>query len=621
MSNSREVMGNWDMNKLISLFTKGTSDFSSLKACFNQTINILHNLIASLHAMNKGFSQESIKIQEVIKELIDQIQNYSEVFVKELIEPSEDFAEVYTRDTKELIERAQKIMKDVETEKEKIEGIKKQYFNYAQSLDKFQEKVVQGLDSVKESTVDEYKVKMRELRSITYSAYLNYSQAVANGNILLKDYEIHFLSIIASIEITEKNRNEYYKQTITKYLAHIDKLIAIYTQKAKLIKGEIQKIGLNLGLKAYFESLSQSVRNPFMPMVCDNYNFMSPTLEMANTNFDFPRKDPNEVNSLEDKEYFTIEFKCSLKIFFNKFNEGIIQQEEVKDILNHLSIPKDRFTFSLFLNGFNDNELILNETQYQVLLELCNHLMTKYLHEENPNTLNLLLEASRKIVVKTEEVKQPFYLQLVNHKIWQDIGIWKRLIDAAIKDMLANKTRKVKEKKGFLGTFKKAVTTNVSKLIPGSKGEIKEVTLEVLQQYCYYLSTSKIELRRVSELYKSYLHEFTTPKLILIDLVTKLMKCQKNPMNNIKLKDVFVNKFKKRCEKYETKGCFALSLAVEYINEKGTLRNMLLLSKYLYKMLRGKIFRQVLVKLNYKITLQQRLKIWIQILDIVSLFE
>eukprot|EP00826_Nyctotherus_ovalis_P059932 TRINITY_DN8378_c0_g9_i1.p1 TRINITY_DN8378_c0_g9~~TRINITY_DN8378_c0_g9_i1.p1 ORF type:complete len:644 (+),score=106.19 TRINITY_DN8378_c0_g9_i1:111-2042(+) len=623
----------WDVSKIASLFTKGATAFANLKSSFSETINILQNLISSLQELKTSFQQEDsfpestkANTQEITKELsllIEQVHEFNRLFDEDLIKPLDDFAASYARDSSELIQRSQKIMRNLKVEKERIEEIRKEYFHRAELLDKFQEEVTQALDSSPESDIIKTsKGKMRELRRTAYQAYQYYSHAVSNGNILVKDYENHFFSLIESIEITEQCRNDYYKQAITKYLAQIDKLTAVYTQKTKLIKRMVPKMGLSAGLKAYFEDSLQSARSPFLPLSCDNYNFMSPTLEMASANFDFPRKDPNEVNSLQDDEYFTIEFKCSLAVLFNKLKQGLeTQAEDIKDVLDHLCTSRNRHTFSLFLDEFSDDEMILGKAQCQILMELCSCLLSKFLGEENPDTLISLLEASRKIVVKTEEVRQPFYLQLVNHKIWQEIDLWRRLIDFSINTKLQSKPKQ--QPTGLLSvlTKVKATVSGVSRLIPEDRTELKKATLDMLQRYCYYLGTPRIELRKVSELYMSYVKEFATPRAILEDLVTRLMRCQKNPLTAIKWKDVHLSKFRDRCKKYETVGCFALSLAVEYLDERIVLRNVLLLSKYLYRMLRRKVFRQVLVKLNLKVSLQQKLHIWMQILDIVIVLK
>lgn len=633
MDSLTDAQAVWGVSRITSLFTKRTTAFANLKSCFSDTANILQNIISSLQELKAGFQQENsfpedtkISTQEITKELsilIKRMHGFNKLFKEDLIRPLDDFAADYTRDSSKLIQQSQKIMKNLEIEKERIEDIKKEYFRHAELLDKFQEEVTQTLDSSPESdTIKTSKGKMRELRRTAYQAYQYYSHAVSNGNILVKDYETHFFSLIESIEITERCRSKYCKQAITEYLTHIDRLIDICIQKANLIKRMIPKVGSNTGLKAYFKSGLQSARSPFLPLSCDNYNFMSPTLEMASANFDFPRKDPNEVNSLRDDEYFTIEFKCSLTVLFNRLKQGLeIQAEDLKDVLDHLSSSKNRLTFSLFLDEFSDDEMILGKAQCQVLMELCSCLLSKCLDEENPNTLISLLEASRKIVMKTEEVRQPFYQQLVDHKIWQETDLWKRLIDFSIHAKLQSKPKQQPTGLFSVLTKVKATVSSVAKLIPEDRTELKKATLETLQQYCYYLGTPGIELRKVSELYMSYVKGFATPRAILGDLVTKLMRCQKNPLAAIKWREVHLSKFRDRCKKYETVGCFALSLAVEYLEERKTLRSVLLLSKYLYRMLRRKVFRQVLVKLNLKVSLQQRLHIWMQILDIVILLK
>jgi hypothetical protein len=546
---------------------------------------------------------------------------------EELIKSMDGFTAYYESNYSSLIQKSQKLLEVVKEDKQKTEKMKVEYFARAEEFNKLQASLISN-------NPDETSIsKSREARRETYESFQNYCLSVKEGNALIKKHENNFFFIVNSIEDIEESKNEFYKQLLLKYTKFIDQVIAMYTQRSKGIKGFLSKAAYRPDIKSHLRNFSSTTKDPFLFLYRVKFNFTSPSYEMTKLKIPLPEK-----HSLTDDLYYKTEYDCILTKAFNSLKAGnSFTPEEKTDIIERLKSPKDRMQFSTFLQHFTaTSQVVISEPEAKSLLELCNHLLDESLEKKeiSPYVLNELLNASRKIIVKLEDCKKSLYSYLIKHNIWKEIDIWKLLIDDSIrakieyiKERKAEKMKNEEAEGGIVGIFSKVkntVSVGVSKILPegiiGSDSIQWESVLDILSQFCFYLSTPRLDFNSILNMYIGYIKEYSIPKVVLRDLVLKLMKCQKTPNCSI-TKDVYINNYTVKGQMYQKKKAFALSLAIKYINDKVILRSILLLSKFLNTKLKVKVFRQVLIHLKIKVSVQQRISIWTQLLNIVRVYS
>eukprot|EP00826_Nyctotherus_ovalis_P018732 TRINITY_DN1564_c0_g1_i5.p1 TRINITY_DN1564_c0_g1~~TRINITY_DN1564_c0_g1_i5.p1 ORF type:complete len:646 (+),score=168.33 TRINITY_DN1564_c0_g1_i5:182-2119(+) len=629
----------WNVEAINSQLSKDDAVFANLKACFSdsgafyrQVTDTLEQIRAGMGIKNPLVADRNKEVRGELFFIAESVRELTKAVNEELMELLDKFSSYYEKNYVVFIKNSQKVLEDAKEEKKKTEKVKEEYFAQAEVFNKLQASLIANDSDI--ALIGTFPVipldKSRKVRKETYESYQKYCRSVKEGNAMIKRHENEFFSIVNSIEELEESRSEFYKRLLAKYIKYVDDVITIYAQRTKTIKTFLSKSVSRPDIKSYLRNFSSTTKDPFLSLYRVKFNFTSPSYEMVKLGIPLPEK-----HSLTDDLFYKTEYDCILTEAFNNLKAGNpLTSEEKTGIIERLKTPKDRLQFATFLQNFTTNQVNISETEAKSLLELCNHLLGESLarKEISPYVLNEMLASSKKVIVNFADGKKPFYSYLVQHDIWKEIDIWKLLIDANIKTKIdfakerkAEKMRSAESEKGLAGIFSKVkhtVTVGVSKLLPegvmGGDSVQWEAALEVLTQFCFYLPVSALEFSSVVNLYLAYVQEFSIPKVVLRDLVLKLMKCQKRP-NELMTKDAYIARYTIKGQMYQKKKAFALSSVIKFIEDKSTLRNMLVLNRFLYAKLKTKVFRQLLVRLKTQVSLHQRLAIWAQILNIVRL--
>lgn len=222
--------------------------------------------------------------------------------------------------------------------------------------------------------------------------------------------------------------------------------------------------------------------------------------------------------------------------------------------------------------------------------------------------------------------------------------VWQKLIDMAITVKVAQaKEARARQKQrdvanrshderpvlgGLFSKMKNAVAFGVSKILPGHKSAeddeesdqylVARSVLNVLTQFAYYLSTPYIKLEKVIALMRKYGQTYKLSPEKLSEVELELKRCQSAPVLPGSKVERQRAKLAAKGKRYGKRGFYILALAVPFLGDKTTLRNLLLTSRGIYNALKGDVFKQVLLRLRIKMSLQTRVQIWSQILDIVN---
>ena len=477
-----------------------------------------------------------------------------------------------------------------------------------------------------------------ESKEATDRLYLNYKNAVKDGNAIIHKQEKEYNNLIQSIERIERARIELGKTLIIRHYKYINQLARIHIDKQQIIESSIQKINTKVTLQPLFKPNE----NPFLPLSYTKY-IPEPIIQNSNVtnllellDFDFVNPISPEPTTA-DTTTFTNKSTESLTLpqVFNKLKSGIgLTSEESENVGNLLNTSEGCLEFVGLLSKFTRYPITLKGEAYQSLSSCCYYLLTSCLNsgEVDPYVLNIVLEASRQVALALEDEKEFLYLQIVQHSIWQSIDVWRAVINSAIENRIScnkeiSKKKEVKDKSKFRDMFNKvkgAVTGGVSILLQTKDTEedvsvydttVWRGTLYVLNSFCYYLSTPYIDQNQVIQLYREFAKKYNIPKEKLRELEQELGKCQ----NELKDRAVTkcIRKLKQR-KKYCKPELHILAMTIKFINNKILLRHILTLGKNANRVLKLKVYRQVLVRLNLNLSLKLRIEIWSSLLNIVN---
>jgi len=497
------------------------------------------------------------------------------------------------------------ILSTVKKSREEVQILENQYIIFTESLDTTK-------NNNKQSISLSYDVG---LTSEIAESYKKYAHTTAKANLVIKKQEKTFMLVIAEIERMESNRIELTKNLLMKHLKLLDQLAKTLISNTQHIESEILKISSKMSLQKSF--FNDHLFHPIMriPYInCDTpqkktrkniplflHSESTPKLLRNNKWGSFLDSSRNNVDlakifdTIKDNRYFTEKERANLANLFNS-SDAFIQ-------------------FSNLLDKLATNPIILKRKAHQSLIEVYNTFLTNYTknRENNPRVLNSILLASRKIM---NEEKEFLYSEIFSHYIWQDMELWRRIIDDEIEIECTKEVNKKTNKLGdFFNKMKTAVTNGMAKILQaGNIESSNKSAIDVLNTFTYYLSNPCINTGKVLKLYKEYGRKYGISKERLSEFELDLRQCQRL---SVKLHRHLYKEKIKKAERYGNERIHILAISVKFIGNKIILRSLLLLSRSVNKMMRVKIYRQVLIKMNVKMNIRQRLKIWLQILDLV----
>eukprot|EP00826_Nyctotherus_ovalis_P015176 TRINITY_DN1428_c0_g2_i1.p1 TRINITY_DN1428_c0_g2~~TRINITY_DN1428_c0_g2_i1.p1 ORF type:complete len:463 (+),score=71.75 TRINITY_DN1428_c0_g2_i1:698-2086(+) len=450
--------------------------------------------------------------------------------------------------------------------------------------------------------------------------------------------------LVQSIEGIEKARIELGKLLIVKHYKCVSQLAKLLIEKSQPLESSIHKTNSKVTLQPLFK-LSE---NPFLPLSCVVYTAKSCSNSQNRKtgdlleDFDFDYTGSSDVvestvdTNANASALLSDDSQLNIVEAFTKIknNKGLAVEERTS-IMSLLNSSEPRSEFIELLTKFTKHPIQLKEEAYYSLSSCCYRLLTAYMNskELDAYALNVLLAASRQVSLSTEGEREFLYAQIVQHDIWQSMSTWRAVIQFAIENRIAynkevggKKSEKSRDKNKFRDIFNKmkgAVAGGVAKIwqtkdteeaISGDSA-VWRGALYILNLFCYYLSTPYINLKQILKLYQELGKQYNMPKDKLSELKQELAKCQ----NELKDKPASkcVRKLKQR-KKYIDPALHILAMAIKFIENKAVLRNMLILNKHASRVLRLKVYRQILVRLDVKLSLKERLQIWGRVLDIVS---
>jgi len=232
--------------------------------------------------------------------------------------------------------------------------------------------------------------------------------------------------------------------------------------------------------------------------------------------------------------------------------------------------------------------------------------------------------------------KKYLFSEISEHKVWENIEIWQKLIDTAldtkIKEIRENAERQKKRlaerranlKKNEIPAyyeFSRKKTTDeedYNKMLSSS-------VAGVLQQFTGYFSSYKVDLLKAKQLIRKYgkRYKVDTKKLFEMEIELQIPRKSLEFDKNLLRKSVIKKKqekYNENIKKINGKILLIFKSAIPFCDNL-ILRNLLALNRNTYEILKIKIFKHILITKNIPISMSNRLKIWSQIINLVFLIN
>eukprot|EP00826_Nyctotherus_ovalis_P018027 TRINITY_DN15355_c0_g1_i2.p1 TRINITY_DN15355_c0_g1~~TRINITY_DN15355_c0_g1_i2.p1 ORF type:complete len:336 (-),score=57.96 TRINITY_DN15355_c0_g1_i2:31-1038(-) len=259
---------------------------------------------------------------------------------------------------------------------------------------------------------------IEKLAREAYEKYHKYSQAVFNANAHIKKQEETYKTLTGLIEEVEKNRTLLCRSLLLKYFKFTQELASLYTTK-------VQSFIASLSLIEY-QPPTPPESSPFQPI--------------ERTQYIFSAGDASSVEAVpskfaSDEQYFDAEAQGTIRRALESVVAGAsFDLEEKSGLLSWLNTPLTRSYFAHFLKEVALDLPVLNREGYQSVKELCNYLLTEWITQgdNQESTLDNILLSSKGIVGQIDNTREFLYSQIIRHGVWQEIDIWKKLIDKKI---------------------------------------------------------------------------------------------------------------------------------------------------------------------------------------------
>jgi len=216
-------------------------------------------------------------------------------------------------------------------------------------------------------------------------------------------------------------------------------------------------------------------------------------------------------------------------------------------------------------------------------------------------------------------------MEMSGHSIWKSIEQWQKILDNVL-DTKVTATREVTEerKKKIIKKQIQSIKANSTLFLNKSIFEMdeyeKNLTLLAklaLQQYTPYMISYNVDMKSATELILQYAKKYKLEPITTFELIIEFYTNKKIET------DSYISKLKRKYKKLH-EVCKnndinkVLMLSVPYLNKK-EMRNLLLLNKTTYEVLKRTIFKQVLIKTYKPLPIQLHLQIWSQLLNLVSI--
>jgi len=610
-----------------------------------KSILALSGFHKNLPETSYSFKTASEAIGKELELFSSEILNSKSQIEQDIIEPLEVFKEHFEKNCSKLSKQGINIISELSESRKQAEKEHKNYLSSAEKLEKTQLALQNVVDSIKnENSPTHYSSALKEKTQNVIEKKTKHDQdqekyknSVSESNKTLELKMKEYDTLGETLLQLDESRVGLMKSLLTKHVKYMEQIAQSFISKITNMKNIIECINAQSDTELFVSENENLALNPlFIPLEYEPYAYKNPEIEAVGPVPAKLKGPPEEskgndvirlafeeaIICITDAKALTIEQRTMLIEYLHK-NEG---REAFADILSNISRPMCINSIESFRN----------------MSEIVNYLLNTYMMDSVPDDeiLTIVINVSRLVYCIVDGKKQFLYSAIYTNSIWQDIARWRELINLAIqqkveelqetamrrKAMMNQNLISPESKKSIIRRFKKAfggIFASPEKE-PAIKQELNDkklissAAMNVLFYYTAILVNYRVKTNEAKMLVRYFGKMYGVEKIKLCEAELDLMILQ--PLHSVNLKTNMKEKWVKVQEKIDRKykgnlKAMILAKTIKFINDKQTLRNIMLLSKEIKEIIRIPIFKQVLAKLQLKMPIKIRGQIWSQILE------
>jgi len=566
----------------LKILTKFFKDFQDNMDFAMKMVWYIQDVCKAIPDASYSLKYASDIIQKELGNFLIDIVDIKELIQKDVREPLQRFEEGFSATSGQFHKQGNGLMDELANIRKSVDRTKSAYFKSAKDLESAQGVLKSITDLDKESRKIRGKnITVLEKKSRMDEALEEYQKSLHNAN---KEIELKLSdckNLADSIFQLDESRIEIIKYTLTKFINYTEQITRAFTKRSELMKASIKHINSNNDINKSLNKDSQSINPLFSYLEYEEYKYKNPLLK------DKPLNDYTKIQIAFNKAMISITSKVQWTT------------EEKTTLIEYLHRSEGKEVLSKVLNNIREPFYIPFTTSFNDLGDLVVYLLNvMVMEQENESILNVILRASTRVHSLIDGKNKFLYTLLIGHDIFKDIGTWKLLIGIAIKEAIG------KVKKQFVNN---EYNTIISKPISEEsknkemRKQISKDVFRILNEYASLLNSFKVNSKETKFLLRDYGRKYGLNIKSLYEIELNLIIQQPLYINgNHKINS--------------SKRLTVIKLSISYIDNKQTLRKILLLNSGIYKSLRLDVYRQVLNSFN--IPMQTRGEIWMRILQI-----
>ena len=503
-----------------------------------------------------GNIQFSLNLQDFYSfhnEFFNSISNSSKKMKEEIISPLENFSKTINRDYLNNISTLELIISSLETQNERIDKLKKSYYQEYEIVEKMEKESIKTANSnMSNQEINNLHEKLLKQREIMENKSLLYRKEINIANQLYLEYENNFRIIFNDIEQLEEKKRTFIRSIIDNYLKLFHNSLTWFNGMINMFKNNINQYNIPKDIKDFSnDSIKNniSLQNKWNIFSFQSYDkYKSELNQIININeMNYEEEDDalkGLIQGIGSGNLMNIE--CIEKIssetpefdIFNEkhFQENYISTSEYEEttiknfcssILSQNNIFDDLLNKILSLINKSDEkffvkffQIFLNQKKNRIFFKFLNFLNLAHFNNVIMNIIaNLNLDDIKSvsyellytiILLSEQSYFENTYLcaLLYKNKFFRDKNSWIKLIESRIVKKLNNKIKSyVKQNSNQYLFFKRNNAFN--HIITNFFQLNKNYIIESTDLYNYLIDYEKTSIEERKDL-----NEKDTPKII-----------------------------------------------------------------------------------------------------------
>jgi len=629
--------------EFISKLGRETDNLYSLSCFFEEYTNINkiygESLLKLLKKLPNNFGVDSTlqKSISVLADQLNQIANsfieFSKQMVKEEIKSLNSLHKDFDKKAKSIIKDTNDTISEANELRNKVKEAYDSYVVSNQAVEKTQnslETLIELPKSVTNEDLLNATEKTLSTRNALTIAKNDYIKFVHTSNEALKSKGVNYNKCLKEMLDLDKSRIINLKKILSSCLKQMEGVATTYLNLIKVIQSPFQSVNAEEDANICFKNLLN--KEP-------KENFKEIKVQLSNE-IEFPIREQNGINVRAvsfkwEKGSKDLNTELELKKAVSNLLAGkALSLEEKATTISMINSKNGKYIFGNLLPSIK-KQVMVPQDVFKVFWELLNCLLTALTRDRNNKDLPIfisILSTGEKIYTIEENNKRYIFSELVKHKIWSRVDLWKEIVACIIqrhikinkvliiKNLMLSKDGKYIKTKGLFSSVFRGEGINKEEIFKDLKNVDKSKVIDLLRWILFYLLKLRVNAMLCAELLNEFQSlYYLTPKTIyeLKDILRTLQPFPESEGFLYFNTSIAKLKHQRTLFKYNNSiNYFYIGKSLKYISDKHLLFNLLLLSKEGYKILKMRVFKCVLIRLPLAISAEHRVNIWKQILDL-----